>query len=116
VNPSVPNGALHRALQHRLVVRRPREESAAIWIPVSAPHDDLVCIEVDSLQAEPRALEPPEPAAIPGHGHEPQPPVQPVDHRLHLGPAQHNGQDLGRLCTHDPIEGREIQREQAPVQ
>jgi len=93
-----------------------RLQATSISIPLSAPHDDLVRIEVDVLHAKPRALEHPEASAVEQQGHEPQHPFQPVDHRLHLGPAHHDGQDFGRLRAHDSIEGREIQLERSPIQ
>ena len=93
-----------------------RQHRDAILVALAATDDDLVRGEVDVLDAEPAALEHPEPGPVQQAGHEAGHPLEPLEHGAHLVAGEDDRQALGALRAHDAIEPGKIDLQHVPVQ
>jgi len=85
-----------------------REHGDPVLVALAAADDDLVGGEVDVLDAEPAALEHPEPGTVEQAGHEARHAVEPLEHGANLLTRENDGEPLGALRAHDAVEPREI--------
>ena len=78
------------------------------FVALAAADHDLVGGEVNILDAEPAALEHPEPGAVEQAGHEVRHTVEPLEHPAHLCPREYHGEPHGALRAHDAVQPRQI--------
>ena len=93
-----------------------RQHCDGVLVALAAADDELVGREVDVLNAEAAALEPPEPGAVEQAGHGAWHALQPLEHRPDLVAGEDDRQPVAALGTHDPVQPGQVDLQHIPVQ
>ena len=93
-----------------------RQHRGAVLVALAAPHGDLVPAEIDVLDAQPAALEQPQPGSVEKHQHQPRRARRARENRANLAAGKHDRNARGCLRSNEIVEPRQLLTEHVSVE